>query len=415
MITRDERQSLGVQKWVDNRCCGTLEYATGVGKTRTAIKAINRFLARNPGKRVMIVVPTEPLQRQWTLVLAEFNVFTNSTVEIINTVVKHEWECDLLIIDEIHMMAADTFGRIFTKVKYGMILGLTATMERLDGKHVYIQQYCPIVDRISIIEATENKWLSPYKEYKVILEVDLEEYQEINNEFYNHFAFFNYDFDTAMKCAGSDGWKARNEYADKMCTDKNKIKEMRKIVTAHAFGFMSSMSKRKAFIHNHPKKIEIANYILEHRPMSKAITFSPTIKVAEKIKYGYVCHSKQTKAKRAMTLEEFNKVEQGVINTSKALDVGADIQGLNLAIILCNTSSKTQKTQRIGRAIRFAPNKESEVFTLVLKGTVEEEWFRKSTEGKKYYTIDEEGLKRLLNGEEFTLKRDKQTGMTFRF
>lgn len=28
-MTRDERQALGVQKWVDNRCKGTLEYATG--------------------------------------------------------------------------------------------------------------------------------------------------------------------------------------------------------------------------------------------------------------------------------------------------------------------------------------------------------------------------------------------------
>lgn len=414
-MTRDERQTLGVQKWVDNRCKGTLEYATGVGKTRTAIKAINRFLNKNPGKRVMIVVPTEPLQKQWVMVLAEFGVFTNSTVEIINTVVKHEWECDLLIIDEIHMMAANTFGTIFSKVSYSMILGLTATMERLDGKHVYIEQYCPIVDRISISEATQNQWLSPYKEYKVLLDVDLAEYETLNSQFYEHFGFFNYDFDLAMSLAGGDGWQARNKYADSICSDKSKIKEFRKIVTAHAFGFMSTLAKRKAFIHNHPKKIEITNYILEHRPDSKAITFSPTIKVAEKIKYGYVCHSKQTKKKRALTLQDFNELDKGVLNTSKALDVGADIQGLNLAIILCNTSSKTQKTQRIGRAIRFVPNKESEVFTLVLKGTVEEEWFRKSSEGKQFYTIDEEGLYHLLDGKDFNLKREKQTGLTFRF
>ena len=30
-VTRSERQEKGVQKWVDNRCKGTLSWATGVG------------------------------------------------------------------------------------------------------------------------------------------------------------------------------------------------------------------------------------------------------------------------------------------------------------------------------------------------------------------------------------------------
>ena len=50
-----------------------------------------------------------------------------------------------------------------------------------------------------------------------------------------------------------------------------------------------------------------------------------------------------------MTLEEFSKLKTGVINTAKSLDEGADIKGLNLAIILCNTSSQTQKTQRVDK------------------------------------------------------------------
>ena len=66
---------------------------------------------------------------------------------------------------------ADTFKQIFIKVKYHVILCLTATMERLDGKHKILEQIAPIIDRISIEEAIENKWLSPFKEYKVLLAV----------------------------------------------------------------------------------------------------------------------------------------------------------------------------------------------------------------------------------------------------
>lgn len=45
---------------------------------------------------------------------------------------------------------------------------------------------------------------------------------------------------------------------------------------------MKTLQARKSFIANHPKKIEITNKILENRLNSKAITFSPTIKIAEK-------------------------------------------------------------------------------------------------------------------------------------
>ena len=92
-----------------------------------------------------------------------------------------------------------------------------------------------------------------------------------------------------------------------------------------------------------------------------------------------------------------------------------DIPGLSVAIMLGIDSSKTRKTQRVGRVIRRAENKEAEVFTLVLKGTVEEEWFRKSTEGKDYITINEENLLHLLKGEEFETQKNREVRMILRF
>ena len=44
----------------------------------------------------------------------------------------------------------------------------------------------------------------------------------------------------------------------------------------------------------------------------------------------------------------------GCINTSKALDVGNDIPGVNLGIILGIDSSKTRLIQRTGRIIRYS-------------------------------------------------------------
>ena len=80
----------------------------------------------------------------------------NVRVEIINTIIKYDWSCDLLVLDEVHMFVADTFYKIFERVSYKFILGLTGTMERLDMRHLLLEKYAPICDRITIEEAENN-------------------------------------------------------------------------------------------------------------------------------------------------------------------------------------------------------------------------------------------------------------------
>lgn len=259
-------------------------------------------------------------------------------------------------------MAADSFYKVFEKVKYKLVFGLTGTLDRLDGKEVLIKDKCPIIDKITMEEAIEYGWLSPYKEYKVLVDVDLEDYNLLNNSFLKHFAFFNYDFNLAMSCVSGErsktGFKesflVRYEYAKSLCQlnvnnpgYKAKVSEINKEVAVNAFGWNRALKARKEFVMNHPKKIELAKKILNARTESKAITFSATIAAAEKIGIGHVLHSGKTKKKRKLTKEEFDALDKGVLNTSKALDCGADIPGLNLGIILCNTSSSIQKKQRL--------------------------------------------------------------------
>jgi superfamily II DNA or RNA helicase len=116
-------------------------------------------------------------------------------------------------------------------------------------------------------------------------------------------------------------------------------------------------------------------------------------------------------------MEEFAPMKTGVIHTAKSLDEGADVPGLDLAIILCNTSSQTQKTQRLGRVIRYEEGKEAEVFTLVIKGTMEESWHSTSTAGKNYIEITEDELTDILNGgtTDNIVREGKQMDSLFRF
>lgn len=397
--TRSERQRKVVKKWIENGYRGTAAWCTGSGKTRIAIIAIKSFLSTNSNKNIKVIVPTEHLKIQWISELSQYFLNNYVKVEIINTAIKTSEVVDLLVLDEAHRYAAETFIEVFNKKNPRMVLGLSATFSRLDGRHKLLERYCPVIDTVTIREAIDKGWVSNYVEYKVNIEVDdIEEYKEASREFSSMFSMFNYDFQLAMSCVTNV--VKRRTYAKKMGIPHGEMDGI-------TFSWLRSMKARKAFVLNHPKKIEITRKILDARPFSKAITFSGTIKQAEKIGIGHVLHSGKTKKKNRLTMEEFNQLPSGVLNTSKKLDEGADIQGLNLAIILSNSSSKTQKTQRIGRAIRFEEGKKAEIFTLVIKDTVENNWFLNSSEGNLYIEINEQELDEVLAGEEIELNEQE--------
>lgn len=170
-----------------------------VGKTRVALNLIDAFVTKNPTAQVLVVVPTQVLKDQWIEQIDARGLGLNTRVEIINSVIKLDWTCDLLCIDECHQCAAKTFSQVFQVIQYKYILCLTGTMERLDMRHLLIEKYAPICDRITIEEAETNGWVAPHKEYVVMLDVDLTEYKEINKKFNNAFAFFGFDFKLAMR------------------------------------------------------------------------------------------------------------------------------------------------------------------------------------------------------------------------
>lgn len=350
--------------------------------------AIKGYVTKNKNKKIVIIVPTDHLKKQWILELNERHLLEYTSVEIINSAIKINSKVDFLIIDECHRIPSDSFYAVFNKRNPTIVLGLSATFSRLDGRHELLNRYCPVCDTITITEALENGWLSPYKEYKVLIEPsDLDTYKALNAEFIDTFSIFEFNFNTAMSCLTNIIF--RRQYGKQLGIP---AKEMDAIV----FTWNRALKGRKSYVMNHEDKLRITRKILESRPQCKAITFSATKAQAEKIGVGYVVHSGKTKKKNSLTIEEFNKRETGVINTAKSLDEGADVPGLNLAIILCNSSSPTQKTQRVGRVIRYQEGKNAEVFTLVIKGTMEEGWYQTSSSGKKYMEINEAELDEVL-------------------
>ena len=419
-MTRTERQQEAIRKWFKAKGKGTIEMPTGVGKTRTSLMAVKKVLEKYPTIRILVVVPTTTLKEQWESQLNDWDIVFNTEVQVINTVIKHSWTCDFLILDECHRYSAETFSQVFQIVKYKLIMGLTATFERLDGKHVIIEKYCPIVDKVSKEEAIINGWMAKYKEYQVLLNVDdIDYYKQLNKEFVKYFEFFNYDFKKCMDCLGPNGWRNKLKLCDEMYqgNDESERKKMLQLITINAMGLQRTMAQRKSFINNHPKKIEIAKKIMDARPNSKIITFSKSVKMAESLENGqYVYTGKVSKKKGRVMIEDFNDVDVGHLHTCSKADEGLDCKGLSVAIILGFDSSETKARQRRGRTVRKEGDKQAEIFYLVINDTQELSWFKNSHKSDSdYLTIDEQGLEQVLNGQTPELYNKKLAQFTFRF
>lgn len=390
-MNRDERQDLTIDKWKSAGARGITLLPTGFGKTRVAMKILTRLKTKNESVKAVVVVPSDYLKKQWIKNLEEFGL-KDVDVFIINTAVTlKDKSYHILIADEVHMFCSEGYITLFDVIKHKYFLGLTATLDRLDGKEQFLLLKYDVVDTITLEEAIANKWVSPFKQYKVEITVDLKEYDDFNSKFLHHFAFFGHNFKIAMACIKSK--TVRLKYASFIGKDE-------KEVMLHSMQFMRYMAKRKKFIYDHPYKIDLANKIIQARPDSKIITFTKHVPHAKKMCCGDIYHSKLKASDKKKVVDYFNSLDVGVLNTCKALDVGADIEGVNIGIILSGDSSNISKKQKIGRAIRFSENKIAEIFTFVIKGTAEESWFAKSNKNLEYETIQDSQLDDLLDGKE---------------
>ena len=419
-MTRTERQQEAVRAWIKYKGKGTLEMPTGFGKTNSALMALKAVNKKYPDLRILVVVPTETLQAQWIQKIDEEGLTFNAEVQIINTVIKHKWSCGILVIDEIHRTGAEEFSKVFKCVSYKLILGLTATFDRLDGKQALIAEYCPIVNVVTLLECQVNGWISEYKEYQVIIDVDdIDTYKSFNKEWIEHFEFLQYDFNLAKSLCGKDGWKAKLAFRDELYKgdDENMKKQILQAINYHSVAFMRTMQKRKAFINNHPKKIEIAKKIIEARPNCKIITFSNNVKMAEAIENKqYVYTGKTGKAKGRVMIEDFLTGKINHLHSCHKLNEGFDAPDASVAIVLGTDSSETKARQRRGRVIRKYGNKQAEVFYLIINNSVESKWFQNSHKtDRNFITIDEKGLEQVLRGEQPDLFRPKIGEIMFRF
>ena len=95
---RTLRQQECITKWIANNKRGTIQAATGFGKTRIGLLAIQRFQNKYPDHKVIVAVPSDPVRIQWLKELEKWNL--KADVLTYHETSRHKYECSLLVFDE---------------------------------------------------------------------------------------------------------------------------------------------------------------------------------------------------------------------------------------------------------------------------------------------------------------------------
>lgn len=380
MTKRDRRQQEIIEKWEENGGVGTIMACTGFGKTRCALMEIEEMARKNENVRVLVVVPTLYLQQQWTERLEERSLLSSCTVEVINTVVKESYpaaEVDLLVLDEVHRYNSPVFSRVFDRVTYRYVLGLTATLPKGE-KYELTRRRCPIFERVPLREALDNGWVAPFIVYNLGLDLSYAErkrYDDLNEKYHKHFAAFNHNFALAMECLQNDS-KARS-YARQQNWDFRRVK-------MHAAQWIRNVQQRKKLLYNSTTKIKAAKALIQRFPTRKILSFSQSIAAANKIR-DYLpdrvvtYHSDMTGTEQDEAMRRFRDSENGhhVLSTSKALDQGADLPDVDMALVVSGTSKPLQSIQRLGRTIRKGDGKRAVIVEIYARDTQDAKWLQK--------------------------------------
>ena len=172
--------------------------ATGTGKTVVSALDYRRFRRQNSGApcRLLFVAHREEILRQslytFRAVLKDANfgeMFVGNTrpesldnlfisIQTFNSRNFTEKTTadfyDYIVVDEFHHAAAPTYQKLLTYYQPKILLGLTATPERMDGKGILPYFSNRIAAEIRLPEAIDRKLLCPFQYFGVTDVVDLD-------------------------------------------------------------------------------------------------------------------------------------------------------------------------------------------------------------------------------------------------
>lgn len=190
-------ERLQVEREVRNHWKNLVVAATGTGKTVMAASDYKAFVEKHERARLLFVAHREEILRQslqtFRQVLSDYNfgekwyggeepanyeyVFASKDTlnNRLDSLSLPEDYYDYIVVDEVHHVAASSYRKIINHFRPKVLLGLTATPERMDGEDITQDFDGTISAEIRLDDALNKGLLAPFYYYGITDSVDYSE------------------------------------------------------------------------------------------------------------------------------------------------------------------------------------------------------------------------------------------------
>ncbi|MCG7408975.1 DUF3427 domain-containing protein [Paenibacillus sp. ACRRX] len=329
-------EKLEAQRVIYGRTKNLLVAATGVGKTVVSAFDYKRFAQRNRRARLLFVAHREEILKQsldtFRFIVKDLNfgeLHVGSyqaesidhlfiSIQSFNTLQLAEKTTpdfyDYIVVDEFHHAAAPSYQKLLSHYQPQILLGLTATPERMDGKDIMHYFDDTIAAEIRLTDAIDRKLLCPFHYFGVTDHVDLSKVK----------------------------WTRRGY-------DLNELEHLFTHNKIRASQIMNSLKKYVADLED-VKALGFCVSVSHALYMAKVFNESGISAIA--------LHGKSSDEERNYAKVRLVNGDVKVVFVVDLYNEGIDIPEINTILFLRPTESLTIFLQQLGRGLRLAEGKE---------------------------------------------------------
>ncbi|MEE9147599.1 MAG: DEAD/DEAH box helicase family protein [Candidatus Tectomicrobia bacterium] len=367
-----QRQALAA--WFKAARAGVVVLPTGAGKTYVAQMAIQATQ-----RSTLIVVPTLDLLHQWYAhlmaafpdtsigVLGEGShdrttllVATYDSAAIYAETLGNQYA--LLVFDECHHLPSD-FIRVIAEYSLAPYrLGLTATPERSDGRHIDLLDLVgPEVYRCSAAELSGTV-LAAHQIVQLKVRLSQSERQRYDTLIETRNSFLRQH---GIHLGSLRGWQGFVKASARSKAGRSAMLAHRE-ARSLAFGTAGKLRV-------------LADLLTQHHP-ARTLIFTDdnatVYRIAQEFLLPAITHKTAVKERHEI-LSRFRSGEYPVVVTSRVLNEGVDVPEASIAIVLSGTGSRREYVQRLGRILRRGEGKLAVLYEVVAAATSEENTSRR--------------------------------------
>ena len=368
-VRREPRpfQTEAVEAWRAAQGRGVVVLPTGAGKTEVALLAMDAVR-----RDTIVVAPTLDLVGQWHRLLRErfrmeigvlgggdhrVEAITVSTYDSAFLHMEHLGaRFGLAVFDECHHLPGPAYALAAERCLSPYRMGLTATPERLDGRHADLESLVgPVVYRKRVRDLTGD-YLADHDVERILVELTDDERRAYDEA---RAVYRSFVVGQGIRMSSSDGW---SQFV------------MRSSQSAEGRRAMAAYQRHKEIAFAAPSKLAYVEELLHRHRRDRALLFTERNRTAYALSRRFLLPiiTHQTKvSERTRILEDLGTGVYNALVTSKVLNEGVDLPAASVGIVISGSGSAREHVQRLGRLLRKQGDKTAVLYELVANDTTE--------------------------------------------